>query len=105
MLVADYLSLSNHLQMRWLITPATTATRRDNSNSIANTSLPCQYRRRQRCYFTISFLRLPQFYLTNIYCRLIHSCSFLIAGDTASKWPSAAHPSQVWIARIVFGPI
>ena len=36
-LVAYFLSLSNHLQMRWLITPAMTAIIRDISISIANT--------------------------------------------------------------------
>lgn len=41
-LVTDYLLLSNHLQMRWLITPAKTATKRDIHISTQNTSLPYQ---------------------------------------------------------------
>ena len=36
-LVTDYLSLSSHLQMRWLITPATAAIIRDVTISILGT--------------------------------------------------------------------
>lgn len=36
-LVADYLSLSSHLQMRWQITPAKTATIRETIISILDT--------------------------------------------------------------------
>ena len=39
-LVTDYLFLSNHLQMRWLITPAITETIRDSNMSIINTPFP-----------------------------------------------------------------
>ena len=43
-LVTDYLFLSNHLQMRWLITPAITETIRDSNMSIINTPFPYRYR-------------------------------------------------------------
>ena len=43
-LVTDYLLLSNHLQMRWLITPAITETIRDSNMSIINTPFPYRYR-------------------------------------------------------------
>ena len=33
-LVTDYLSLSNHLQMRWQTTPAATVTTKENTKSI-----------------------------------------------------------------------
>ena len=36
--------LSNHLQMRWLITPAITETIRDSNISIINTPFPYRYR-------------------------------------------------------------
>ena len=39
-LVTDYLFLSNHLQMRWLITPAAMETIRDNNISIMDALLP-----------------------------------------------------------------
>ena len=43
-LVTDYLFLSSHLQMRWLITPAITETIRDSNISIINTPFPYRYR-------------------------------------------------------------
>ena len=43
-LVTDYSSLSNHLQMRWLITLATTAIIKDRSKSMSNTPFPYQSR-------------------------------------------------------------
>ena len=43
-LITDYLFLSNHLQMRWLITPAITETIRDSNISIINTPFPYRYR-------------------------------------------------------------
>lgn len=43
-LVTDYSSLSNHLQMRWLITLATTAIIKDRSNSMSNTPFPYKSR-------------------------------------------------------------
>ena len=45
-LITDYLSQSNHLQMRWLITLATIVTSKDRNKSIWDTSLPYQSRRR-----------------------------------------------------------
>lgn len=45
-LVTDYLSLSSHLQMRWLITLATTAIIKDRSKSLSDTPFPYQLRRR-----------------------------------------------------------
>ncbi|MCI8536776.1 MAG: hypothetical protein HFG68_14660 [Hungatella sp.] len=37
-LITDYLSLSNHLQIKWLITPATTAVTKDRTSFIASAS-------------------------------------------------------------------
>ena len=45
-LVTDYLSLSSHLQTRWLITPAATAIIRDVIVSIWTPPSCSQYRRR-----------------------------------------------------------
>jgi len=43
-MVTDYSSLSNHLQMRWLITLAATAIIKDRNKSMLNTPFLYQYR-------------------------------------------------------------
>lgn len=53
-LVTDYSSLSNHLQMRWLTTLATTAMTKDRNNSMSNTPFPYQSRGGNR-------ISIPQF--------------------------------------------
>lgn len=52
-LVAYFLSLSSHLQMRWLITPAATAIIRDIKTSIASTPFLSPDLGRQRIDYTI----------------------------------------------------
>ena len=62
-LITDYLFLSNHLQMRWQVTPAATVTKKDMTISICSPPPVAGYRLDNTVSITylLSFLKYKQF--------------------------------------------
>ena len=107
-LVAYFLSLSSHLQMRWLITPAATAIIRDIKTSIASTPFLSPDLGRQRIDYTIiatHILLFPVFKITYMatasYTALYRLLAFrhMLISKNAYRWSGTFRQ----ITLIIFG--